>query len=181
MELVTAAGTGDDRAWECLHARFTPMLRRVAGSYRLSSSDVDDVVQTTWTLLVSHISRLRDPAAVPGWLATTARRECLRVLRRATCERVAYEPQLGDRVDLRADPEGDLLAAERRVVLARALDTLPERHRQLMTLLLAQPAMDYETVSTTLRMPRGSIGPTRARSIARLRCHSELRSVSVTC
>lgn len=180
-ELVAAAGRGDERAWESLHARFTPMLRRVARSYRLSPSDVDDVVQTTWVLLVNHIGRLRDPAALAGWLATTARRECLRLLRHPMGNPVTHKPLIGDRVDPLADPVGDLLEAERRVVLARALGTLPERHRQLMTLLLAQPAMDYATVSKTLRMPPGSIGPIRARSIARLQCHSELRSVGATC
>lgn len=179
LELIGSARAGDNRAWERLHARFTPMLRGIAYSYRLSASDVDDAVQTTWLRLLSHIGRLREPAALAGWLATTVRRECLRLLQRPTREYVTDDPQLGERVDLVSDPEREVLAAERRVLLARALDTLPERHRRLMVLLLTQPKMDYETVSATLGMPRGSIGPIRARSIARLQDDAQLRSVSV--
>lgn len=176
-ELVDAARAGDDRAWERLHARFTPMLRSIAYGYRLSCSDVDDVVQSTWVQLVSHIGRLRDPAAIAGWLATTARRECLRLLQLPVRESVTDDPGLGDGVDVFADPEDELLAAERRAVLTAALRTLPERHRRLMMLLLTEPSMDYGTVSAILGMPRGSIGPIRQRSIARLQSHPDLRSV----
>lgn len=177
-ELVRAAGAGDGRAWERLHARLDPTLRSIARSYRLSPSDVDDAVQATWVQLVSHIGRLRDPAAVAGWLATTTRRECLRLLQAPVRERLTDDPELGDGADAFADPLHELLAAERRVALAGALGTLPRRHRRLMVLLLAQPTMDYDTVSTTLGMPRGSIGPIRKRSIARLRCHPALQSVN---
>lgn len=183
LELVSGARAGDDRAWERLHARFSPMLRGIACSYRLSSSDVDDAVQAAWVHLVTHIGRLRDPAAIGAWLATTTRRECLRLLQGPVRERVTDDPDLGDGADRSVDPEHELLAAEQRAALGRALDTLPERHRQLMTLLVAQPAMDYQTLSATLGMPRGSIGPIRARSLARLQCHAELRglSSSATC
>lgn len=177
-ELVKAARAGDARAWDRLHARFNPMLRRVAYSYRLSSSDVDDAVQATWLRLLSHIDRLRDPAAVGGWLATTVRRECLRLLQRPLREHVTDDPRPGDSVDVFADPARDLLEAERGVVLARALDTLPDRQRDLMLLLLTEPKMDYHAVSARLGMPRGSIGPIRQRSIARLQCHEELCSVT---
>lgn len=181
LELIGSARAGDNRAWERLHARFTPMLRSIAHSYRLSSSDIDDAVQTTWLRLLSHIGRLREPAALAGWLATTVRRECLRLLQRPTREYVTDDPQLGERVDLVADPERELLASERRVLLMHALDALPERHRRLMVLLLTQPKMDYETVSATLGMPRGSIGPIRARSLARLQGDPQLRSVGIAC
>lgn len=179
LELVEAARCGDDRAWERLHARFTPMLRRIASSYRLSPSDADDAVQTTWLCLVSHIGWLREPAALAGWLATTTRRECLRILQHPMCERATDDPRLGDRIDPESDPERELLAAERRAILARALGNLPARHRRLMLLLLIRPTMDYETVSATLGMPRGSIGPIRARSIARLQCDPHLRSIGI--
>jgi RNA polymerase sigma factor (sigma-70 family) len=176
VELLRRARAGDDRAWECLHDRFNPMLLGVARSYRLSANDVDDVVQTTWLRLLHHVARLREPAAVAGWLATTTRRECLRLLQLPLRESLAADPDMGCHAEY-GDPERELLAAEVRAVLARAVATLPERHRQLMSLLVAQPTMDYQEVSTTLTMPIGSIGPIRARSIARLQRHHELRSL----
>jgi RNA polymerase sigma factor (sigma-70 family) len=177
VELLRKARAGDDRAWERLHHRFTPMLRGIARSYRLSPTDVDDVVQTTWLRLVDNIGGLRDPAAVPGWLATTARRESLRLLQVPLREYLTDDPDLGGGPTESADPERELLAAELRTVLKRAVATLPHRHRQLMTLLVAQPTLDYQELSTTLTMPIGSIGPIRARSMARLRRHRELHSL----
>jgi RNA polymerase sigma factor (sigma-70 family) len=174
--LLRAARGGDARAWERLHERLDPMVRGIARSFRLSPSDVDDVAQTTWLRLLSHIDRVREPAAVAGWLATTARRECLRVLQTPLREWPTDDPELGEGSDL-ADPERELLESERRVVLGRALATLPSRHRQLMTLLVTEPSMDYQQLSAKLRMPIGSIGPTRARSLMRLQRHAELRSV----
>ena len=176
VELLAAARGGDARAWERLHERLDPLVRGIARSFRLSPSDVDDVAQTTWLRLLSHVDRLREPAAVAGWLVTTARRECLRVLQSPMREWPTDDPELGEGSDL-ADPERELLESERRVVLGRALATLPSRHRQLMTLLVTEPSMDYQQLSAKLRMPIGSIGPTRARSLVRLQRHAELRSV----
>ena len=176
VALLAAARGGDDRAWERLHERLDPLVRGIARSYRLSPSDVDDVAQTTWLRLLSHVDRLREPAAVAGWLVTTSRRECLRVLQVPMREWPTDDPELGDGSDI-ADPERELLESERRVVLERALATLPSRHRRLMTLIATEPAMDYQQLSAKLRMPVGSIGPTRARSLVRLQRHAELRSV----
>jgi RNA polymerase sigma factor (sigma-70 family) len=176
VELLQAARAGDARAWERLHERLDPLVRGIARSFRLSPSDVDDVAQTTWLRLLSHVDRVREPAAVAGWLVTTTRRECLRVLQTPMREWPTDDPELGEGSDL-ADPERELLESERRVVLARALATLPSRHRQLMTLLVTDPSMDYQQLSAKLRMPIGSIGPTRARSLVRLQRHPELRSV----
>jgi RNA polymerase sigma factor (sigma-70 family) len=173
VELVRAARAGDDRAWEDLYERFSPMLRGIARSYRLSPSDVDDVLQSSWLRLFNHIDRVREPTAIAGWLATTTRHECLRLLQLPLRECPTADPDLGARSES-FEPERELLAADRRMVLGRALATLPERHRKLMTLLVAQPDNDYEQLSAILAMPVGSIGPIRARSLARLRRHPEL-------
>lgn len=174
--LVNAARAGDDAAWTRLVARFERKLREVTRCYRLSPADVDDVLQTTWLRLFSHMEQLREPAAVGGWLATTARRECLRLLQAPMREQLTDDPDLGDRRQ-QDGPETELLAAERRAVLLRALATLPERHRRLMTLLASDAAPDYQHISQTLAMPIGSIGPIRARSLARLHRHPELHGV----
>ncbi len=173
-ELVCRARAGDRLAWEWLYARFTPMLRRIAGSYGLAPADAEDAVQTTWLRLVANVARVREPAAVAAWLAMTARRESLRLRRRAARERPSDDPALGDGA-ARAEPERDLIAAERRAALRCALATLPERQRRLMTLFLADPSMEYCSVGARLAMPLGSIGPTRARGLARLRDDPRLR------
>jgi len=172
--LVGAARSGDSFAWLHLVDRFDRMLRGVAQSYRLSTHDVDDAVQRTWIKLYEHIDRVRDADAVAGWLATTVRRESLRLLQFHVREHLTDEIELAgeDRVD---SPESQLIETERRAVLTRALASLPERQRKLMTLIACEGDTNYEQISAALDMPVGSIGPIRARSISRLQRHSELR------
>jgi RNA polymerase sigma factor (sigma-70 family) len=166
--LVRAAGAGDNDAWARLVDRYDRLLRSVARSYRLQPSDVDDVVQTTWMRLYGHIDRVRDPAAIAGWLATTARREAMRVLQTHVREQLSNDPELGEDDDSDC-PEARVLADEERLILERAIAVLPDRQRKLMNLLATQPDADYQHISATLEMPQGSIGPTRARGLERLR------------
>jgi RNA polymerase sigma factor (sigma-70 family) len=172
--LVRAAQSGDNLAWTQVVDRFDRMLRSVARSYRLSPQDVDDAVQTTWCKLYEHIDAIRDGSAIAGWLATTVRRESLRLLQRHVREHLTDDWELCGAAAEEL-PETRLLARERRDVLVRALATLPERQRRLMTLIADEPGARYEQISSALDMPIGSIGPIRARSMARLQRHSELR------
>jgi RNA polymerase sigma factor (sigma-70 family) len=175
-QLVAAARRGDELAWSQLVDRFDRQLRLVAATYRLTDHDVDDAVQATWVKLHEHIDRIRHASAVAGWLVTTVRRESKRLLQSRTREHLTCQPDLGE--DRRGGPQAQLLSTERRVVLNRALSTLPARQRQLMTLMVIEPAANYEQISNALDIPIGSIGPIRQRSLARLQRHVELRKVA---
>jgi RNA polymerase sigma factor (sigma-70 family) len=176
VALVRAARAGDHDAWSGLVRRFDGPLRGIARSYRLAPADVDDVLQATWIRLLRHIGRIHEPAAIAGWLTTTVRRESMRLLQRPVREQLVDDPALGDRPEPDS-AEAALLAAERRAVLDRALASLPERHRQLMMLLASEASPDYGRISEALDMPRGSIGPIRARCLARLERSVELRQL----
>jgi RNA polymerase sigma factor (sigma-70 family) len=165
--LVVAARAGDDRAWTVLVRRFDDQLRRIARSYRLAAVDVDDAIQATWVRVFTSIGRLESPGAIGAWLATTTRRECLRILQGPVRERLTDDPLLGDSPQTDT-PEASLIAAERRAVLTSALDALPERHRRLMLLLCDDAHVDYRRISEQLEMPVGSIGPIRRRCLERL-------------
>jgi RNA polymerase sigma factor (sigma-70 family) len=173
--LVEGIRANDSLAWAELIARFDHMLRAIAGSHRLGHADVDDVVQTVWQRLHEHVDRLRDPNAIAGWLATTARHESLRLLRAATREQPTDDLELLDSADVDR-PDAEVLASERHDILWRALGTLPTRQRRLMVVLAAD-ARDYRQISAMLDMPVGSIGPTRARTVARLESNPELREL----
>jgi RNA polymerase sigma factor (sigma-70 family) len=165
----------DDRAWAELIVRFDRTLRTIARSYRLSPTDIDDVVQTVWLRLYQRQDRLRDPDAIAGWLATTTRRASLNVLQRHVREELTDDLEPLQDTELN-QPNTELLEAERKAVLQRALATLPAHQRRLMVLLATEPT-DYRKISAGLDMPMGSIGPTRARSLDRLRQHPELRDL----
>jgi RNA polymerase sigma factor (sigma-70 family) len=175
-EIVRSARAGDRRAWERLYARFTPMLRRIAGSYRLAPADAEDAVQTTWLRLVDNIARVREPAAVGAWLAITARREALRTLQRGVRELPSAEPQP---LDEAGDESSEDVASqrERRFALHAAVRRLPGRQRDLLSEMLRRPCASYDEIAGALTMPVGSIGPTRERALSRLRDDAALAAV----
>lgn len=174
---VNAARTGDTKAWTRLVQRFDGTLRCVARSYRLAPPDVDDVIQATWVELLASIQRIREPAAIGAWLTTVTRRNALRCRQRHVYECLTEDPDVGERHDANG-PEERVLADERRAALADAIAILPTHHRSLVTVLLAQPSLDYRQVGQLLSMPVGSIGPTRARALAGLGRNARLRAIS---
>ena len=78
--LVARARDGDKHAWDAIVDRYAPLIWSICRRYRLDRPDADDVGQSVWLRLVDQLALIRDPAALPGWLATTTRRECGRVL-----------------------------------------------------------------------------------------------------
>jgi RNA polymerase sigma factor (sigma-70 family) len=176
VDIVRAAVDHDAPALGRLVDRYERALRSVTRFYRLSKWDADDVIQATWLAFLEHGRTLREPAAVSGWLMTTARRQSLRLLQGRMREQPSDDPMLGESPE-GGDPYQELLAAERRAALLGALEELPLPKRRLMTLLVAKPGISYEDVGETLGMPIGSIGPTRLRSISSLRDSARLRAL----
>jgi RNA polymerase sigma factor (sigma-70 family) len=169
--LVLAAAAGDQRAWDELVDRFSGLVWAIARAHRLAPADAADVSQTTWLRLVEHLHRLRDPDHVGGWLATTARHECLRVIRKANRE--LPDDMLDSEVDPAGEPvpspESVVLSNERNRLLWQALNRLSQRCQLLLRALAASPEYSYAEVSNALAIPVGSIGPTRARCLDHLR------------
>jgi RNA polymerase sigma factor (sigma-70 family) len=166
--LVSCAAHGDQRAWDQLVERYSGLLWAVARAHRLTSVESADVVQTSWLRLVEHLAEIRNPDGLGAWLATTARRECLRALRgTARCEPVDDIETLTE-VDS-GDLDAGLLTTERDAGLRAAFERLPARDQALLRLLTADPTPSYEEIGAALAMPIGSIGPTRARTLERLR------------
>jgi RNA polymerase sigma factor (sigma-70 family) len=178
--LVTRARNGDKLAWDEIVDRYAPLVWSICRRYRLSSLDTDDVGQSVWLRLVEQLNALRDPAALPGWLATTTRRECIRVLRAANKQgaRSSNPPDLDTIPDeYAAAAEQELLTAERDVALREAFGALPPRCQRLISMLIADPPVPYAEISSTLGIPIGSIGPNRRRCLNRLRRHPPLAAL----
>jgi RNA polymerase sigma factor (sigma-70 family) len=171
--LIEAVAIGDEHAWRSLIQVFGPMIWSIALAHRLREADAADVAQATWLALVEHLAKLRDPARVGAWLATTARRECLRVLRGGE-RRVLYGEDCPEHASSAPGPGDALLQSERDAALWRSFARLRPADRELLGMLIAEPCPAYEEISTALEMPIGSIGPTRQRALARLRAQLDL-------
>ena len=172
-DLVTRAGNGDKQAWDPLVERYAPLIWSICRRYRLSYADAEDVGQNVWLQLTAHLGKIRDPAALPGWLATVTRRECLRVTAAAKLPLAAgYVLDAEVLADEQSETaEQELLAAERYAALREAFATLPLPGQRLIALLLQDPPMSYAEISARLDIPVGSIGPTRRRYVDKLRCY----------
>jgi RNA polymerase sigma factor (sigma-70 family) len=176
-DLVHCAQRGSGSAWQQLITRFTPLVISVVRGLRLSAEDAEDISQVVWLKLFENIRRIREPRALPGWIRTTAKHETLRQLRTAGRTQV-MDPSVLASLDFAADlPEvdNDLLKVERERVISDGLEEMEPHHRDLLILLHTDDRPSYQAVGRRLGMPVGSIGPTRARSLQKLRT---TRSVS---
>ncbi len=169
--LVAAARDGDSEAWDALVERYLPLVTAIISRHRLTGADADDVNQSVWLRLVEHLADLREPAALPGWIATTTRNESLRLLR-GKARSMPIDPQGPSPFERAAEgPDVDdaLLRDERYHALREALLGLPQPRRALLEMLSADPPVPYDEISRRLGIPVGSIGPTRARALSQLR------------
>jgi RNA polymerase sigma factor (sigma-70 family) len=178
-ELVSRARTGDKLAWDELVERYSPLIWSICRRHRLNDEDAKDVGQNVWLHLVNQLDKIRNPAALPGWLVTTTQRECARVLRRVRgIHQVGYVPDvenLPEEQGLTAEQE--VLAAERHTALREALEDLPAAWRQLIAMLTTDPPVPYAEVGAMLGIAVGSIGPTRARCLDWLRNHPAIAAL----
>jgi RNA polymerase sigma factor (sigma-70 family) len=176
--LIRAAGNGEEAAWAAIVDRFAGLVWATARAYRLPPDEAADVSQTTWLRLVENLDRIKDPERLGAWLATTARRECLRHIRLrgrefATGEDALFEAPWEDHADQR------LITREQNAAVRRAFARVSERCQALLRLLAAPEPLSYEEIAAALGMPIGAIGPTRGRCLDQLRRTPELAGLRI--
>jgi len=178
-DLVARAGNGDNQAWDTLVERYAPLIWSICRRHQLGAADVGDVSQSVWLHLVDQLDKIRDPAALPGWLATTTRRECRRVVRAARGSRpVAYVLDVENLPDeLAGTTEQQVLEAERHAALRQAFSALDPLSQQLIALLIQDPPVPYAEISAKLGIAVGSIGPYRGRCLEKLRRHPAIAAL----
>ncbi len=169
-ELFRRARSGERAGWDGLVDRYAALVWAVARSFGLSAADATDVSQTTWLRLVENLDRIRQPERVGAWLATTARREALRLIRLS--KRTVSVGQEREFDALAEDPatieNAPFMSADRRRTVTDLLTHLPHRQQVILRLLSADDALSYRDISRSLGIPIGSIGPTRARALEHL-------------
>lgn len=183
--LVQSAAGGDAAAWKAIVEGLGPLVWSVVRAHRLSDADAHEVCQTVWFRFAQNLGRIREPEKTGAWLASTARNECLKVLRNARRLTLTDDPQLLDRVSEDGTPEQSLLEAEDAAAqservrrLWQEFEELGDRCRQLLRVLIASPPPSYQEVSAALGIAVGSIGPLRQRCLRRLRARLEARGAT---
>ena len=170
--LIQLALAGNDRAWQSLIERLSRLVWKATFAFDLNAEERSDARAATFARLYENLSRVTEPEHLPGWIATVARNEVLAVLRsrhRFNSAMAANPIPVPESLEGSVDEEMDLRAAVR-----QALKQLPESAQTLIRCLTCDPPMSYADISERLNIPIGAIGPTRQRTIARLRRSPEL-------
>jgi RNA polymerase sigma factor (sigma-70 family) len=176
--LVTRAQTGDQQSWNALVERYAPLVWSICRRYELGGADASDAGQNVWLRLVDQLGHIRDPAALPGWLATTTRRECIRALRARRSQPTVLVLDAETIPDEQTGiAEQELLIAERHAALREAFTYLPSRCQRLIAMLIEEPPVPYAKIGAELGIPIGGIGPTRGRCLDKLRRHPAIAAL----
>jgi RNA polymerase sigma factor (sigma-70 family) len=180
-ELVRLAGKGHQDAWSELVHRFGGLVHRMAKRQGLNDSDAADVAQLTWLRLMGHMDQVRDPARIGGWLATTARRESVRMAVRVARDVPSGAPVGEDagagQAKVAPGADASLLRAQYDPEIEGALAKLPPRYQRLLRLLTSDAGLSYAQIAPTLGIPIGSVGPMRLRALQLLRNHPPVRTI----
>jgi RNA polymerase sigma factor (sigma-70 family) len=171
VALVLRARAGDMAAWNDIVSRYAPLVYSICRRYGLREAESEDVGQAVWLRLVEHLTVIREPAALPGWLAVTTRNECLSVLRTQQSSQHLAAAAQADPTRSRSAPSAEepALLAERNDAIRVAFAQLRPECQQLLSLLAHDPPLSYAEISARLGMPIGGLGPRRARCLEKLR------------
>lgn len=172
-DLLRRASNGDSAAWEQAVRRYSKLVSATVRTFRLQDADARDAVQMTWLRLAENAHRVQWSERLAGWLATTARRECLRILRRAKRAPDLCDTVADTIVDPSVNPEQRVIEADVARALWNLVDELPSRQRILLRALFSDDPPPYAEVARTAGIPPGAIGPTRARALQQLRSRLE--------
>lgn len=168
-DLLLGIGDGNSAAWDEILRRYGKVVYGTVRSFRLQDADALDAMQMTWVRLAENADRVQFPERLGGWLVTTARRECLHILRQArlgpnftdTVSETVSEPSAG--------PEQRTIDAHATRTLRKLIDELSPRQRILIRMLFSDDRYSYAEVAHIAGIPPGGIGPTRARALQQLR------------
>jgi RNA polymerase sigma factor (sigma-70 family) len=168
-DLLLGISDEDPAAWDEILRRYGTLVATTVRSFRLQKADAFDAMQMTWLRLTENAHRVQFPDRLGGWLATTARRECLHILRQGK-----LRPHLTDGTsetvsDPSAGPEQRAIDAHTTQTLRKLVDELPPRQRTLIRMLFTDNPCSYATIARIAEIPLGGIGPTRARALRQLR------------
>jgi RNA polymerase sigma factor (sigma-70 family) len=168
-ELLRHAGNGDPAAWEEIIRRYSGLVVGKVRAFRLQDADAHDAIQTTWLRLAENLHRIQHPERLAGWLATTAARECLRILNHTKRTPPLTDALADHTADPAPGPEQQVIDAHTTQTLRTLIAELPPRRRRLLRALFTNHPTSYAELSRATGIPLGSIGPTRNRALHQLR------------
>jgi RNA polymerase sigma factor (sigma-70 family) len=168
-KLLRLAGDGDQAAWEELVRRYRGLVFAKVRVFRLQDADADDAMQMIWLRLMENCHRIRFPELLGPWLATTARNECLSILRAAARSANHADAMMDKVTDPTDGPEQQVISRDIARMLHDLVAELDPREQTLIRALFSDRSPSYAELANMVRIPLGSVGPTRTRALRKLR------------
>ncbi|HSM55174.1 MAG TPA: sigma-70 family RNA polymerase sigma factor [Candidatus Sulfomarinibacteraceae bacterium] len=171
-DLLLGCRRGERRAWSGVLDRYERLVYSIPLNYGLPVADAADIAQATFTIFLESLEDLDDDSNLSAWLATVARRQTWRMLEHSNRERVSSEADLGEQLFFMPDEDSQrpFQRTEMLQWLNQGLNALDDRCRRLLLALYFSPQQpSYEDVAQAMDMAVGSVGPTRARCLQRLK------------
>ena len=172
-ELVAACRRGDEDAWQALVLRYQRLIYTIPIRAGLDAETAAEVFQHVFVMLYQSLPSIDRADRIRAWLVTTAKRETIRLVRKEAKVPAQVSTEAEEALETPADlplPAEALQRLEEEHMVRVALGQMGERCRKLLTMLYFQdPPPSYEEIATALQIPKGSVGPTRARCLVQLR------------
>ncbi|MGB8961347.1 MAG: sigma-70 family RNA polymerase sigma factor [Pseudonocardiaceae bacterium] len=168
-DLLQGIHDGDPASWDEILRRYGNLVSATVRTFRLQEADAVDAMQMTWLRLAENAHRVQFPERLAGWLATTARRECLHILRQGKLGPILTDVAPVPASDPSAGPEQRAINANTAQTLRKLIDELPPLRRTLIRMLFTDNPCTYNEIARIAGLPLGGIGPTRARALRQLR------------
>ncbi len=181
LTLIEGCLAREETAWEALVSKYEKLIYSTCRQYNLQQTEADDIFGRVCLLLLQNLGRVHNPASLTSWLMTTTSRECWhykKKLRSLTSISARGEDDWAGMEDISDHsvtlPEEILLTLERQQKVREALKQLSPRCQKLIWYLFYAPdEPSYNQISSLLKLPVASIGPNRARCLAKLRVELE--------
>ena len=168
-DLLLGVSKGDPTSWNEVIRRYGALVSATVRSFRLQEADARDAVQMTWLRLAENAHRVQYPDRLAGWLVTTARHECLRIMRQAKAGAKLIDVETVIVADSAVGPEQHVIGADTTRIVWTLVDELSPRQRTVLRTLFTEQTVRYAEVARAAGIPTGAIGPTRARALRQLR------------
>ena len=179
-DLLLGVSKGDPTSWNEILRRYGALVSATVRSFRLQDADARDAVQMTWLRLAENAHRVQFPDRLAGWLATTARRECLRIMRQGKAGAKLIDVETVIVADRSAGPEERVIGADTTRMVWTFVDELSPRQRTVLRTLFTDQTVRYAEVARVAGIPAGAIGPTRARALRQLRDKLDAYGLGIT-
>lgn len=174
---IRLAKEGNEQAFESLVTLYENRVYQLAFRYTGNEFDALDISQEVFLRVFRFLPQFNEQSKFSTWLYRIAANVCKDFVRKrklkneVSLDATAEDDDEGfpaEIPDLRFNPETEAERRELRDAIADGIESLPERHREIL-ILRDVVGLSYEEIGQTLELEQGTVKSRIARARDRLR------------